>query len=156
MAQGSSKRLPGKKVKIYFACSIVGGRQDEAAYQQIVDALLADGHEVPTAMNAGPDWQIMEGSPDPNEVYRRDTAWIDESQVVVAEVSTPSHGVGYEVSYALDRGKPVLCIYRSGLKVSKMLTGNTMPGLLVAEYTDLEEARQIVRNFILKTEKTAA
>jgi nucleoside 2-deoxyribosyltransferase len=142
-------------MKIYFACSIVGGRQDEAAYQQIVAALLADGHEVPTAMNAGPGWQTMEGSPDPNEVYRRDTAWIDESQVVVAEVSTPSHGVGYEVSYSLDRGKPVLCIYRSGVKVSKMLTGNTMPGLQIAEYADLENACEIMRKFLLQAEKSA-
>ncbi len=143
-------------MKIYFACSIVGGRQDEAAYQQIVDALLADGHEVPTAMNAGPGWQTMEGSPDPNEVYRRDIAWIDESQVVIAEVSTPSHGVGYEVSYALERGKPVLCIHRSGVKVSKMLTGNTMPGIRIAEYADLDDARRIMRDFILKSEKSAA
>jgi nucleoside 2-deoxyribosyltransferase len=143
-------------MKIYFACSIVGGRQDEAAYQKIVDALLSDGHEVPTAMNAGSGWRTMEGSPDPNEVYRRDTAWIDESQIVVAEVSTPSHGVGYEVSYALDRGKPVLCIYRRGVNVSKMLTGNTMAGIQVAEYRDLDEAHQIVRDFILRAEKSAA
>lgn len=135
-------------MKVYFACAIVGGRQDEAAYQQIVDAMLADGHEVPTAMNAGPGWQTIEGSPDPNEVYRRDTEWIDESSVVVAEVSTPSHGVGYEVSYALDRGKPVLCIYRQGVKVSKMLTGNTMPGLQISEYKDLSQAAQIVGDFL--------
>lgn len=146
-------------MKVYFACAIVGGRQDEAAYQQIVDAMLADGHEVPTAMNAGPGWQTMEGSPDPNEVYRRDTGWIDESQAVVAEVSTPSHGVGFEVSYALDRKKPVLCIYRQGVKVSKMLTGNTMQGIKVSAYKDPAEAADIVRNFLHKieaSEKSAA
>jgi len=135
-------------MKIYFACAIVGGRNDEAIYQQLVDALLADGHEVPTAMNAGPGWQHMEGSPDPDEVYRRDTGWIDESQVLVAEVSTPSHGVGYEVSYALERGKPVLCIYRRGVRVSKMFTGNTMPGITLADYVDLSEAVEIMRDFI--------
>ncbi|MEX2143281.1 MAG: hypothetical protein WD740_01690, partial [Anaerolineales bacterium] len=70
-------------MKIYFACAIVGGRQDEAAYQSFVAALLADGHEVPTAMNASPAWSQMEESPDPNKVYRRDTSWIDESQAVV-------------------------------------------------------------------------
>lgn len=137
-------------MKIYFACAIVGGRNDEAIYQKLVDALLADGHEVPTAMNAGPGWQHMEGSPDPDEVYRRDTGWIDESQVLVAEVSTPSHGVGYEVSYALERGKPVLCIYRRGVRVSKMFTGNTMPGISMADYEDLVEAIEIMRDFIQK------
>lgn len=135
-------------MKIYFACAITGGRQDEAVYQQIVDALLADGHEIPTAMNAGPGWQAMEESPNPQEVYRRDTGWIDESRALIAEISTPSHGVGYEVSYALERGKPVLCLYRHGVRVSKMITGNTMPGIIVADYGDVSEAIEIMRGFI--------
>lgn len=135
-------------MKIYFACAIVGGRQDEASYQLLVDALLADGHEIPTAMNAGPDWQTLEGSPDPNEVYRRDTGWIEESAAVVAEVSTPSHGVGYEISYALVRKKPVLCIYKRGSNVSKMITGNTMPGLTVFDYGDTQEGIEIARRFL--------
>lgn len=135
-------------MRVYFACAIVGGRQDEAAYQHIVDALLADGHNVPTAVNAGAGWQTLEGSPDPNEVYRRDTDWIDESHALVAEVSTPSHGVGYEISYALERGKPVLCLYRRGVRVSKMITGNTMRGIQVREYGDLAEAVQVVREFL--------
>jgi nucleoside 2-deoxyribosyltransferase len=135
-------------MKIYFACAIVGGRSDEPIYQQLVDALLADGHEVPTALNATAAWQHVEGSSDPLEVYRRDTAWIDECQILIAEVSTPSHGVGYEISYALDRAKPVLCLYRRGARVSKMLTGNTMAGFTISEYGDLAEALSIMRNFI--------
>jgi hypothetical protein len=135
-------------MKIYFACAIVGGRKDEASYQKLVDALFADGHEVPTAMNAGSGWQHLEGSPDPNEVYRRDTGWIDESQALIAEVSTPSHGVGYEISYALERSKPVLCIYRRGITVSKMITGNTMRGLSIADYGEIAEGIQIMRNFV--------
>jgi 2'-deoxynucleoside 5'-phosphate N-hydrolase len=137
-------------MKIYFACAIVGGRQDESAYRRIVETMLADGHEVPTAINAGDGWRTLEGSPDPNEVYRRDTTWIDESRAVVAEVSTPSHGVGYEISYALDRNKPVLCLYRRGARISKMISGNTMPGLQVSDYGDFDEAASIIRDFIAK------
>ncbi len=141
-------------MKIYFACAIIGGRYDQAIYQELVDTLLADGHEVPTAMNAGPGWQKMEGSHDPGEVYRRDTSWIDESEALIAEVSTPSHGVGYEVSYALERGKPVLCIYRRGVRVSKMLTGNTMLGISVADYEDIDEGIKIMREFLDKIDQT--
>ncbi|MCW5875489.1 MAG: nucleoside 2-deoxyribosyltransferase [Anaerolineales bacterium] len=90
----------------------------------------------------------MEDSPDPNEVYRRDTAWIDDSEAMVAEVSTPSHGVGYEISYALERGKPVLCLYQRERKVSKMLSGNTMPGIQVNAYADVGEAIEILRGFL--------
>lgn len=134
---------------IYFACAIVGGRQDEPVYRQIVQALLDDGHHVPTAGNAG--LQVGSGlEPDmaAADVYSRDTGWIDDSHTLIAEVSTPSHGVGYEIGYALEHNKPVLCIFRRGVRVSKMITGNNMPGLQVADYGDANEAIQIVRNFL--------
>jgi nucleoside 2-deoxyribosyltransferase len=136
-------------MKIYFACAIVGGRQDEDAYRRIAQAMLDDGHAVPTAGNAG--LQVGGGlEPDmkPADVYSRDTGWIDDSDTLVAEVSTPSHGVGYEIGYALEHGKPVLCIFKRGVKVSKMITGNNMPGLKVADYGNVEEAIEIVRNFL--------
>jgi nucleoside 2-deoxyribosyltransferase len=135
-------------VKVYFACAIVGGRRDEGLYQQIVQALQDDGHEVPTAMNAGPDWRHMEGLPDPSEVYRRDTEWINEADALVAEVSTPSHGVGYEISYALERGKPVLCLFQRGNTVSKMITGNTTPGITVHEYHAIHDGVEFMREFL--------
>ncbi|MGH2582728.1 MAG: nucleoside 2-deoxyribosyltransferase [Anaerolineales bacterium] len=135
-------------MRVYFACSITGGRQDENAYKEIVKALLEDGHEVPTAMNAGPDWQRMEELPDPRIVYTRDTEWIDGAQAMVAEVTTPSHGVGYEISYALERRKPVLCLFKRGTKLSKMITGNTMPRIQVREYASLDEAVVMMREFL--------
>lgn len=138
-------------MKIYFACAIVGGRQDENIYKEIVQALLADGHEVPTAANAGLQGVAgLETDMTPKDVYTRDTNWIDECKVLVAEVSTPSHGVGYEISYALERGKPVLCIAARGVRVSKMLTGNTMAGMEFANYADVSEGIEIVRKFLKK------
>lgn len=135
-------------MKVYFACSITGGRQDEAVYSQLVQALLAAGHEVPTAAIAGAGYRSLEGHHDAVEVYTRDVAWIEESDALIAEVTTPSHGVGYEISYALERGKPVLCLYREGVAVSKMLTGNTMPGIQVKAYADVEGGIEIVKEFL--------
>ncbi|MCW5874917.1 MAG: nucleoside 2-deoxyribosyltransferase [Anaerolineales bacterium] len=137
-------------MKIYFACSITGGREDEAIYRHIVQALLDDGHEVPTAANAGISNNTAGFEPDmdPREVYSRDIGWIDDSDTLIAEVSTPSHGVGYEIGYALEHQKPVLCIFRQGARVSKMILGNTKPGLQIADYASEEEAIQDVRNFL--------
>jgi nucleoside 2-deoxyribosyltransferase len=136
-------------MKIYFACAIVGGRQDENQYRQLVQAMLAAGHDVPTAGNAGLlGAQGMEADMAAIDVYTRDTEWIDACDVLIAEVSTPSHGVGYEISYALERGKPVLCIAKHGLRVSKMITGNTMPGMEFAFYADVEAGNEIVRKFL--------
>ena len=135
-------------MKVYFACSITGGRQDEAVYSQLVQALLAAGHEVPTAAIADAGYRSLEGDHDAVDVYTRDVDWIEESDALIAEVTTPSHGVGYEISYALERGKPVLCLYRQDVVVSKMLTGNTMPGIQVKAYTDVDGGIEAIKEFL--------
>ncbi len=81
-------------MQIYFACSLTGGRQDEAVYGILVDHLLAAGHDVPTAHLARPEVMELERVVDPVDIYRRDIAWISSSDALIAEVSTPSHGVG--------------------------------------------------------------
>ena len=135
-------------MKIYFSCSLTGGRRDEPAYRMIVDQLQAMGHAVLTAHLAHPQVMQEERSVDPAEVYRRDVNWIEECQALVAEVSTPSHGVGYEIAYALGLAKPVLCCFRRGTRVSKMITGNDSPGLVVRDYGDVGEALEIVDTFL--------
>lgn len=135
-------------MNIYFACSITGGREFESVYQAITKALLADGHEVPTAHLAEPWVKALEGQINPQEVYQRDTAWIQGCHALVAEVSTPSHGVGFEVAYALNLDKSVLCVYKEGRSVSKMLTGNSHPQLKVISYHDPEDAVAKIRSFL--------
>ena len=135
-------------MNIYFACSITGGRDFEPIYQVIIAALLADGHEVPTAHLADPGVKTLEAIVDPGEIYERDTAWMRACTVLVAEASTPSHGVGYEIAYALSVGKSVLCIYREGQPISKMLTGNSQPNIQVKSYCDKDEAITITRSFL--------
>ena len=135
-------------MNIYFACSITGGREDEPVYQQIVAALQADGHEVPTALLAGSGVFEMEVSVDPVTVYKRDTGWIEGCNLLVAEVSTPSHGVGYEIGYALGLEKQVLCLHREGVLVSKMITGNRDPNLTVWEYADGDQAVRQLRAYL--------
>jgi nucleoside 2-deoxyribosyltransferase len=135
-------------MNIYFACSITGGRAFETVYQAITRALLEDGHEVPTAHLADPGVKALEMIVSPRQVYERDVAWIQACDALIAEVSTPSHGVGYEVALALSLGKPVLCCYQDRQPVSKMITGNSHPNLRVAAYQDTTEAVEAVRAFL--------
>ena len=139
-------------MNIYFACSITGGRDCQPVYQAITTSLLADRHEVPTAHLAGTEVKKLEAEVDPNEVYERDAAWIRACDALIAEVSTPSHGVGYEIAYALSLGKPVLCLYRAGQPVSKMITGNSSPNIRVSSYSDAAGAVEIVRNYLKPTD----
>ncbi len=136
-------------MNIYFACSITGGREFEEVYQQIVGALMHDGHIIPTSHLAESESMEKERVLTPQDVYERDVNWIKGCDVLIAEVSTPSHGVGYEIGYALNIGKPVLCLYLQGRRVSKMITGN--PSLQAASYTTAEEAIALAKNFLNKS-----
>lgn len=135
-------------MKVYFSCSITGGRNEEVVYQSIVRAMQSAGHNVLTAHLASAEVTHLEKTTDPVEVFTRDMRWLEECDVVVAEVSTPSHGVGYEIAQGLCLGKPVLCCYQRGKRISKIITGNTRPTLSVADYGTEEEVIRAVLKFL--------
>jgi 2'-deoxynucleoside 5'-phosphate N-hydrolase len=135
-------------VKIYFAGSIRAGRDDVLLYQSIIIELSSFG-EVLT-VHVGDPSLSEKGDDGPNDkfIFDRDMAWLSASDVVVAEVSRPSLGVGYELGCAVALKKPVLCLYRpvSNRPLSAMIAGN--PNIQVTEYSSIEEAKSIIEQFI--------
>ena len=136
------------RMKIYFSGAISGGREDVTIYQHLVARMQAHGHAVLSAHVADPAVLEREKDVPARAVFDRDVAWIDECDAMVAEVSTASLGVGYEYGYALRRGKPVLCIYRAGRRMSKMILGNPAPNLTVATYQSEVELDETVDTFL--------
>jgi 2'-deoxynucleoside 5'-phosphate N-hydrolase len=135
-------------MNLYFACSVTGGREYEGVYQALTQALTADGHVIPTAHLADAGVVELETRVPAEDVYARDVAWITEANALIAEVSVPSHGVGYEIGFALQSAKHVLCLAQNSRKVSKMITGNPDPNLVFQTYTDSEDAIRLAREFI--------
>lgn len=117
-------------------------------YQAIVAALVSDSHKVPTAHLAESGVTAREAELPPQEVYSRDVAWIRDCDVLIAEVSVPSHGVGYEIGFALGLGKRVLALHQEGQKVSKMISGNPDPNLTMTMYQTPEDAVNQIREFL--------
>lgn len=135
-------------MKIYFSCSITGGRSEEKVYQILVQAMQHLGHEVPTAHLSSPEVMEMEKVVSANEIFERDMAWLAECDAVVAEVSSPSHGVGYEIAVGLLSGKPVFCCYQEGKRVSKIITGNSARNLTLVAYRHPAEAVTALEHFL--------
>ena len=135
-------------MKIYFSGSISGGREHEAIYRHLVDRLQGRGHNVLSAHVADPLAVEREKDLSPHEVFERDVTWVEACEAMVAEVSTPSLGVGFEYGLAVRLGKPVLCVYRSGLRISKMVTGNPAQNLTVATYSSEAELDTAVDDFL--------
>ena len=135
---------------IYFSGSITGGREDVALYRKLIDALEADGHRVLAGAVAAEDVGAGGESLARSEIFARDLRWLDECDLVVAEVSTPSHGVGYEIAYARwSRRIPVIALFRPSRtkRCSAMIAGDL--GIRFLEYDEvadvLESLCQAVR-----------
>ena len=126
---------------VYFSGSISGGRGDVAFYRRFVEALESDGYRV-LAGSVAAEHVSDGGEPfEPSFIFDRDMKWIEEADVLVAEVSTPSTGVGYEIAAARYHYKiPVICLYRPALtkRCSAMVSGDR--GVTLIEYEDLESA----------------
>ncbi len=122
---------------IYFGGSITGGRGDTALYRTIVDALEGDGHRVLAGVVAAEHVTAGGEALDARVIFNRDIDWISTADVLVAEVSTPSTGVGYEIAIARYRdGIPVICLYRPAFteRCSAMIAGDAE--IVLIEYDD--------------------
>lgn len=133
-------------MKIYFAGSIRGGRQDSAIYQEIIQELGRFGQVLTEHIGQANLSNQGESLPF-SQIFQRDLAWLKEADVLVAEVTTPSAGVGYEIGLAESLNKRVLCLYREAenSRVSGMILGN--PNITIKLYQDIQQVKEILTNF---------
>lgn len=127
-------------MKIYFAGSIRGGRDDVHIYEQIIIMLKKHG-EVLTEHIGDKTLSVLgiEDGPNDEYIYTRDVEWLRSSDILIAEVTTHSIGVGYEIGYAEALGKRIICLYREGAskKISAMIAGNK--NIMVINYQEVSE-----------------
>jgi hypothetical protein len=138
---------------IYFAGSIRGGRSDRFFYHAAIERIqnFSPRVFVPTkhvgALEEGvvPDCELQLTDSD---IWVRDMAWLADSAAVIADISTPSHGVGYEIARAEAQGIPVLCLWREDppRRPSAMLTGS--PKIQTVVYSDEAEALAAIDAFM--------
>ncbi len=129
-------------MKVYFAGSIRGGRQDAELYRKVISA-LKERHQVLTEHVGDLSLSTVEDKGD-KAIYEQDSAWLRECDIVVAECTQVSLGVGYELAYAEAHGKEVHIFYRpKETQLSAMLSGNER--FHIHRYTDEEEILAQVR-----------
>ncbi|HET7320185.1 MAG TPA: nucleoside 2-deoxyribosyltransferase [Candidatus Saccharimonadales bacterium] len=139
--------------KVYFACSITGGRDHAHRYQDIVDIIHDHGMHVLSeafadkSVNAATGIGMKHGMSAP-EIWEWDLNWLREADGIIAEVSQPSLGVGYEIAIAHTWEKPVLALYypQPERKLSSMIAGS--PNVIVYEYTDVNDTRVAIKDFL--------
>jgi hypothetical protein len=135
-------------MRIYFAGSIRGGRGDAELYARLIEHLATFGEVLTEHVGAADvDAAGEEGMSD-RDIHDRDLNWLESSDAVVAEVTAPSLGVGYELALAIRKGKRALCLFRPhvGASLSAMIAGS--PGLTVREYGSFAEACGHIDQFL--------
>lgn len=133
--------------KVYFACSIRGGRTDAKLYGELVTLI---GRQAQVISEIFADQTLTtQGTDKPEkDIWQIDTDWLRQADAIIAEVTTPSLGVGYEIAKAEEWGKPVLALYRPqpGRKLSAMIAGS--PAINACEYASLDEAADAIEAFL--------
>lgn len=133
-------------MRVYLCAAMTNADRRLADITALLAAVEAAGHQVPTRHVAAHNARELDLGLSDQELARRDLAWLEAADAVVAEVTTPSHGVGVEVTHAVHVGKPVLVIHREGAVVSRLLTG--LPGIRRGTYSTADDAAALALAFL--------
>ena len=137
-------------MKIYFSGSIRGGRDDAKIYHQIITYLKSFG-EVLTEHIGDSSLDSSGENNDNVSIHNKDMKFLMACDLVVAEVTNPSIGVGYEIGRAVEHNKKVICLYREvdNKKISAMILGSE--SIFSFKYQDLESLKKILTTQIKNT-----
>lgn len=133
---------------IYFAGSIRGGREDAGLYGRIIGYLKQYGMVMTEHVGSAALSELGDQGIADRDIHDRDMDWLLGSDVVVAEVTTVSLVVGYEIGRAVALGKKVICLYREqpGKRLSAMIAG--CPEITVISYQNPEEAEKALSGLL--------
>ena len=135
-------------MKIYFAGSIRGGRNDADLYLEIIKYLKKFGQVLTEHVGDNLITSSGESSMNDTAIHNRDMDWLISSDIIVAEVTNPSLGVGYEIGRAIEYNKKIICLYREskGKRLSAMISGSNK--IINIKYADFDEFKLLINQYI--------
>jgi len=140
-------------MKIYFAGAIRGGREETDIYNNIITYLSSKAEVLTEHVGSSELKTIGETNRSDGEIFLRDMEWLQSADLIIAEVTTPSLGVGYELGIAEKLKIPVLCLYRpiKGKRLSAMISGNEK--FNCQAYQTLDDAKVHINKFLKQEQK---
>ena len=125
-------------MNIYVSGSMYGGQQKIDTYKKLIDKLEEYG-EVLTKQIADPKAIEKEEHQNDADIYKDLEKKLEKADIVIAEVSVASIGVGYEIGYAAKLNKKIVAIYDENYldKVTTMVRGNKK--IRIIPYKDIDE-----------------
>jgi nucleoside 2-deoxyribosyltransferase len=135
-------------MKIYFSGSIRGGREHNEFYNLIIAEISKFGEVLSEFVGDKSLTSYGTLNIANEDIYSRDISLIKEADIVIADITVPSLGVGYEIGYAERVNKKIYCLYNQNQiedkRISAMIAGN--PNCTVFVYKNKEEILEIMKN----------
>jgi nucleoside 2-deoxyribosyltransferase len=141
-------------MNIYLACTVRGDRGALGVARALADAIASMGHAILTSHLLADDPDAAESRLTERAVFERDLAWLESADVLIAEASGSSYGVGFEVGYVTGRaaqtGQRVLLLYDAAARsrVSRLIVGHTHPACTTYAYRDAADLVAFVEGFL--------
>lgn len=127
-------------MKIYFSGSIYGGRQKIDIYKRLISKLGEYGEVLNFEVASDTVIDEEKGTvEDDRRIFKSLESRMKEADLIFAEWTIPSLGVGYEAGFADKLGKKIIGIYDKNItpKITTMFRGNER--LKIIPYTNIDE-----------------
>ncbi len=128
--------------RVYLAVPIIANRDLNKA--RLLSRIIEDtGHEIVSkwVKRIDPGFNVAA-----REIFERDIEGVKECNILVAEISDRSHGVGMEIMQAYIQRKKIICLFKKGVKVSRMILG--LPEAHLIEYSVEHEMVEKLNEFL--------
>ncbi len=135
-------------MNIFFTGSIRGGRAHQPNFARIVEALKKYGTVYSPHVSDETISHHGETHLSAAEILERERAALEKSDIVVAEVTTPSLGVGYMIACASAADKKIIALYcgEDTLALSAILKGD--PKVETRLYKTEEDIENVLRELL--------
>lgn len=137
-------------MEIYFCGSIRGGRSDADLYETLI-AMLNEYGNVLTEHIGNDGSKLTDAGYSDGEIHDQDIEWLRQADIVIAETTVTSLGVGYELGRAVALDLPILALYRpdADRELSAMIRGSD--AIEVIEYEDPDELTTSIAAFVAQS-----
>ena len=128
------------KMKVYITCPVTNSDNRLNLLPEIESVVKAKGLDTFVFIVGGT----------PKEIFERDYEQIKSCDLIIAEVSEPSHGVGIEIGFSYTLGLKRVLLIEEGKSLTKLAQG--MPDTIVIQYRGVEDMREKLESVICKME----
>ncbi|OGG10035.1 hypothetical protein A2154_04350 [Candidatus Gottesmanbacteria bacterium RBG_16_43_7] len=128
-------------MRIFFAgplTNLKNPAQTKTFYDRMSQVAKKNDFDYFWAFRSGTD-PVKNPDIDPEYVYYKDLAELDNSQLMIAYVGEPTTGTGEELEYAREHNIPVYLIFEKDRQISRMIVGNPAVAGTI-EFTDEHDA----------------